>query len=62
MKRVFTKLSLFSLSLGLLFFTSCTKNADKGNATIQFEAQVNNITYTMTANTITPVSPSSNTS
>lgn len=62
MKRVFTRLSLFSLSTGLLLITSCTKNASNGNATIQFQAQVNNSTYTMTGSTITPISSSSNTS
>lgn len=61
MKHAFTKLSLLPLSLGLLFVTACTKNADNGNATIQFSAQADNSTYTMTGNSITPVSSSSNT-
>lgn len=61
MKHRFTKISLLSLSLGALLFTSCTKKADNGNATIQFQAQANNSTYTMNGSSITPVSSSSST-
>ncbi len=60
-RTTITRLSLFSLSLGLFFATSCKKDAATGNATIQFAAQANNNTYTMTGSTITPVSSSSNT-
>lgn len=61
MKHRFTKISLLSLSLGALLFASCTKKADNGNATIQFQAQANNSTYTMNGSSITPVSSSSST-
>lgn len=62
MKQLFTRLTLFSLSIGLLLISSCTKNTNNGSATIQFQAQANNSTYTMTGSSITPISSTSNTS
>lgn len=61
MKRLFTRFSWISLAMGSLFVTACTKNADTGNATLQFSAQANNNLYTLSGGTITPVSSSANT-